>query len=58
MGSTTFAAEAIPSNHIPVGTKPFTEPHRPWGDGRSGAAGAALQCLDTFSPRVSIGLKK
>ena len=58
MGSTTFAVEAIASNRLPAGTKPFTELHRRWGDNSRAAANAALLCLNTFSPRVSIGLKK
>lgn len=53
-----FAVEANLSNHLPVGTEPFTELHRRWGDKSSAAAKAALLCLNTFSPRVSIGLKK
>lgn len=53
-----FAVEANLSNHLPVGTEPFTELHRRWGDKSSAAANAALLCLNTFSPRVSIGLKK
>jgi len=58
MGSTNSAVEAIPSDCLPGGTKPFPEPHRHWGDNSSMAANAALLCLNTFSPRVSIGLKK
>lgn len=58
MGSNNFAVKAIASNCLSVETKPFTEPHRCWGDNSSMAANAALLCLNTFSPRVSIGLKK